>query len=315
MKKIYFFITIFLFSNFLNAQDTDEASLDSIIKAYAEIEKSMEYKTGRINFTTEDASLVVPKGFKFLNAEQTQYVLTDLWGNTEDKTVLGAIIPEKINVTDPDCWMFVVNYEALGYVKDDDAKDMNYDDLLKQIKEDIKVENEERKKLGFESVQLIGWASTPFYDDKNKVLHWAKEFKFGDAEKNTLNYDLRILGRKGVFKVAAVASIDQLGEIKPTIPSIIHSIQYNEGAKYENFDSSTDNVAAWTIGGLVAGKVLAKVGFFAVIAKFGKFIAIGFIALFAGARKFLFGNKSPKNSRKEDEIATNETSNSEEKSE
>lgn len=315
MKKIYFFITIFLFSNVLKAQDIDEATMDSIVKAYAEIEKSMEYKTGKINFTTEEASLIVPKGFKFLNAAQTQYVLTDLWGNTEDKSVLGAIIPEKIKVTDPDCWMFVINFEAMGYVKDDDAKDMNYDDLLKQIREDIKVENEERKKLGLESVQLIGWASTPFYDDKNKVLHWAKEFKFGDSESNTLNYDLRILGRKGVFKVAAVASIDQLNEIKPTIPSIINSIQYNEGAKYENFDSSTDDIAAWTIGGLVAGKVLTKVGFFAVIAKFGKFIVIGLIALLAGARKYIFGNKSPKNSRKEEETTTTENSSSEEKSE
>ena len=37
-----------------------------------------------------------------------------------------------------------------------------------------------------------------------------------------------------------------------------------------DFDSKIDNVAAWTIGGLVAGKVLAKAGFFAIILKFIK---------------------------------------------
>ena len=43
-----------------------------------------------------------------------------------------------------------------------------------------------------------------------------------------------------------------------------------DGNRYADFDSNVDEVAAWTIGGLVAGKVLAKAGFFAFVLKFIK---------------------------------------------
>ena len=50
-------------------------------------------------------------------------------------------------------------------------------------------------------------------------------------------------------------------------------------------------MAAWTIGGLVAGKVLAKVGFFAVIMKFLKFIVLGVAALGWYIWKYIKGRK------------------------
>ena len=57
-------------------------------------------------------------------------------------------------------------------------------------------DNIERKKLGYSTLNLVGWASKPYYDGKNKVLHWAKELKVEGDEGNTLNYDVRVLGRK-----------------------------------------------------------------------------------------------------------------------
>jgi uncharacterized membrane-anchored protein len=50
-------------------------------------------------------------------------------------------------------------------------------------------------------------------------------------------------------------------------------------------------VAAWTVGGLVAGKVLAKVGVFALIAKFGKVIFIAVAAGGAAIWKFIRGRR------------------------
>jgi uncharacterized membrane-anchored protein len=45
-----------------------------------------------------------------------------------------------------------------------------------------------------------------------------------------------------------------------------------------------DEVAAWTVGGLVAGKVMAKAGFFVVLLKFWKVIALAV----AGAGSFVW---------------------------
>ncbi len=279
------------------------AQQDTLEAFYEKIEQSFKYQTGKIELTQGNGTLNVPKGFKFLDSKQTQYVLHDLWGNPEDTTVLGSLVPENRGVTYGDSWLFVINYQPDGYVKDDDANEIDYDELLEQMKEDTKVSNEERKKLGYETAELVGWASKPFYDSNLKVLHWAKEIKFGNADVNTLNYDLRVLGRRGMYNVSAVSNMSELQEVKSSIPGIINSIQFKDGDKYIDFDSSTDTVAAWTIGGLVAGKVLAKAGFFAILAKFGKVIFIGLIAAFAAVKKFFFNKKDPVVSNTKEEVA------------
>jgi uncharacterized membrane-anchored protein len=107
------------------------------------------------------------------------------------------------------------------------------------------------------------------------VLHWAKELRFGEDSLNTLNYNLRILGRKGVFVVNAIATMSDLPEVKSNIDNVLGSIEYKEGQKYADFDPELDEVAAWTIGGLVAGKLLAKAGFFVLFLKFWAFAGAG----------------------------------------
>lgn len=308
MKNIITSLLLFLaFISSGFSQSQDSLKLD-----YEKIEKSLIYKTGKIEFPSGNATLNVPKGFKFLDAKQTQYVLKDLWGNPEDTTILGSIVPENKGVMNDGSWLFVINYQEDGYVKDDDAQDINYDDLLKEIQEDMRKENPERAKQGFETAELVGWASKPFYDGKLKVLHWAKEIKFGKSKDNTLNYDLRVLGRKGMYNISAVASMHELAEVKASIPNVINSIQFKEGNTYFNFDEDTDTVAAWTIGGLVAGKVLAKVGLFAVIAKFGKLILVALLGGFAAIKKFVFGKKDQEVSKPKTEELAEETKTEEE---
>ncbi|WET03787.1 DUF2167 domain-containing protein [Flavobacterium sp. YJ01] len=306
MKKKLFF----LFLSLTAITKISAQKPDTLTAYYDKIEKSFNYESGKISLPEGDGTLNIPKGFKFLNAEQTQNVLSNLWGNPEDKTVLGSLVPDGKGVTHNNSWMFVISYQGDGYVKDDDADDIDYDDLLKTMKEDVAAENEERKKGGYSEVELIGWASKPYYDNTLKVLHWAKELEFGHDKNHTLNYDLRVLGRKGMYNISAVAGIDQLAEVKASIPGIIKSVEFNDGNKYLDFDADTDTVAAWTIGGLVAGKVLAKVGFFAILAKFAKFIVIGVIAAFAGIKKFLFGNKDQVVTKPAEETALLEENNS-----
>jgi len=308
MKRIL--LCFFLFAVFIPKIMAQE---DTTTAYYDKIEKSLKYETGKITLTEGEGIVNVPKGFKFLNAEQTQHVVSDLWGNPKDESILGALVPDGKGVTHSNSWLFVISYQGDGFVKDDDANDIDYDDLLKTMKEDTKTTSEERKKAGFEEVQLVGWASKPYYDTNLKVLHWAKELKFGKDEVNTLNYDLRVLGRKGMYNISAVSNMSELAEVKASIPGILKSVEFNDGHKYLDFDADTDTVAAWTIGGLVAGKVLAKVGFFAILAKFGKIIIIGIIAAFAGLKKFLFGKKEQVMTRpKEEEELVEETASTEE---
>jgi uncharacterized membrane-anchored protein len=146
------------------------------------------------------------------------------------------------------------------------------------MQQEIKEGNQERVASGYEAIELVGWASEPYYDHANKILHWAKEIRFGDADENTLNYNVRILGRKGVLVLNAISGMNSLPEVQANIATVTGSVTFEDGHSYFDFNPDVDEVAAWTIGGLVAGKVLAKAGFFALILKFWKLIAVAVAA-------------------------------------
>ncbi|HZV70155.1 MAG TPA: DUF2167 domain-containing protein [Saprospiraceae bacterium] len=262
--------------------------------------------SGEVSIAGEVSTLKIPAGYKFLDAPQSRTVLEDLWGNPPDEEIDGMLFPQQHFPLDSNCWAFVISYSTLGYIKDKDADKMNYDKLMKQIQEGTEEENKERIALGYESIEIVGWASPPYYDKLNKALHWAKEIKFGDAEYgNTLNYDMRFLGRKGVLSYNAVGSMDQLVEIRKSVPVLLEASSFTDGNKYADFNPKIDKVAAIGIGGLIAGKLLAKVGLFAVLAKFGKFIIIGLLA-FGGAiwRKLSGRKKEREEMENEVEIAS-----------
>jgi Uncharacterized membrane-anchored protein conserved in bacteria len=288
MKKWIVFPLALLLSFSLHANNGDTLDLDDLkqLLIYDSINKAMSYETGVITLPNGIAQLNVPAGFKFLNQEQSRYVLSDLWGNPPDMDVLGMIFPEDKGPLSDSMYAFVIRYEAIGYVKDSDADDIDYDELLKDMQDSEAEVNKERKKLGYPTVHIVGWAQMPFYDKANKVLHWAKEIEFGGDENHTLNYDVRILGRKGILSLNAVAGMSELPLVKQNIDKVLHIATFTEGNRYADFDSNIDEVAAYGIGGLVAGKVLAKAGFFALIAKFLKPILLGIAGL--GALIFRF---------------------------
>ncbi len=261
----------------------EQALIDSI-------NNSFTFQQGVITLKNGMAKLTVPKGFKFLDSEQSTRVLVELWGNPPGQQTEGMLFPEAGGPLADKSFAFNVTYDDMGYVKDEDADEIDYDDLLTEMKESISEESAERKKQGYESINLIGWASPPFYDKESKVLHWAKEIQFGDTtDHHTLNYDVRVLGRKGVISLNAIAGLDELNQVKGNIPGILGSVAFEEGNRYADFDGGLDKVAAVGIGGLVAGKVLAKVGFFALALKFWKVILIGIAALGSFARKLFTG--------------------------
>jgi uncharacterized membrane-anchored protein len=294
MKKTILTILITLFiSNNNFAQLVDSAQI-----RINEIEQSLIYKTGIIELESGNATLTVPKGFRYLDKTQSIYVLTDLWGNPADSSILGMLVPENRGVLETNSWVFTISFDEMGYVKDDDADDINYDELLEEQQKEFKEVNPERIKQGYQPIEFIGWASSPYYDKNKKILHWAKELKFGQDSPHTLNYNLRVLGRKGIFMLNAVASISELPEVKSNIDKVIGSVEFKEGHRYSDFLPEIDDVAAWTIGGLVAGKVLAKVGFFVLLAKFWKLIALAVAGAVGGIWKYF------KKQKKVDEIQT-----------
>lgn len=291
-KALFLVIALIVSCGVVRAKDEDSLTNQLLkqLKQYDSVNKAMKYQTGVIKLSNGMAQLNVPKGFKFLNAEQSQFILHDIWGNPARPDVIGMLFPENGGPYADSNYAFVITYKDDGYVKDEDADKINYDEMLKDMQSAEKKANAERAKMGYGSIHIVGWAQKPYYDKTTKVLHWAKELHFSGEESNTLNYDIRILGRKGVLSMNAVASMSELGMVKRDINKVLNIAEFTEGNKYTDFNSSIDKVAAWGIGGLIAGKVLAKTGVVAAagvgIFKFLKIIIIGIGALFAGFFKF-----------------------------
>ena len=87
------------------------------------------------------------------------------------------------------------------------------------------------------------------------------------------------------------SDMNSLSLVKADVNNLLLSIEFNKGYRYSEFNSSTDKIAAYGIGGLIAGKVLAKAGFFVVLLKFWKIIMIFFVGVFAIFKKRIFGKK------------------------
>ena len=243
------------------------------------------------------AVIEVPEGFVYLNGTDAEMVLSEIWGNPlseGENRSLGLIVPDSINFLN-EGYAIDITYAMDGYVKDGDAENIDYDDLLTQMKSDTRMASEYRQENGYESIRLIGWAAEPYYDAAAKKLHWAKELQFGNSDVHTLNYNIRILGRKGYLELNAIGGLEDLPEINASIDPILANVNFVEGHRYEDFDDTRDKVAAYGIGGLIAGGVLAKSGMLAkigvLLAKSWKLLAVGGIALMAGIRKFFGGGK------------------------
>lgn len=227
---------------------------------------SLEPQHGKIVLGDSLATLDLPDSLVFLDGENAQRLLVDAWGNPPDEVPpLGMILPADVSPLSEESWGVTVEFEPSGYVSDRDAADIDYSDMLRDMQADMRQANAWRKENGYEPVKLIGWAAEPHYDAQGKKLHWAKELKFGDSESNTLNYNIRVLGRKGVLVLNFVANMDQLAEIERNVPAVLAMTEFNPGQRYAEFDPDLDTVAAYGIGALVAGKVAAKTGLLAML--------------------------------------------------
>ncbi|MDN3638405.1 DUF2167 domain-containing protein [Simiduia curdlanivorans] len=260
-------------SETINAETTD-TELSSEEQAYqqwaVDFLDSLNPQTGTIALPGGIANLEVPEGFYYLSPEDAKRVLEEAWGNPESELGWGMLFPAGYTPIDGAAWGVTIDYEAEGHVADEDAAEIDYDELLEDMQADTKSESTFRVDAGFDAISLIGWAAQPYYDAETHKLYWAKELKFGDAEENTLNYNVRILGREGVLVLNFIASMPQLAEIEAARNDVLAMASFTDGNRYTQFDPAIDQVAAYGIGGLIAGKVLAKTGLIAVALVFLK---------------------------------------------
>ncbi len=247
---------------------------------------SLDYKTGDVVLPNKVATLHLGEKYRYLDPANAEKVLV-AWGNPPGAVTQGAIVPSNVDPFGQAGWAVFLTYEDDGHVDDSEAAEIDYADLLKDMQQGTEDANPERKKAGYPELHLVGWAEQPHYDTTAKKLYWAQHLK-GSEGQDSLNYDVRVLGREGVLSMNAVASMDQLEQVKQDMRPLIEIAEFNEGYRYAEFNPKTDRMAEYGLGALIAGAAAAKLGLFA---KIGVFLlafkkvliagAIGVIALIA----------------------------------
>lgn len=251
---------------------------------------------GEVKIPSAKATLQVPETHYYLDAEDAHTVLEQAWGNPPDEKILGMIFERGATPLDYPVWGAVISYNDDGYISDADAAKINYDKMLKDLKKSTSNANAWRTENGYASITLVGWAETPAYNAETKKMYWAKEIDFSDSDNNTLNYDIRVLGRRGALVISFVADMSQLSDIRETAPTVLEMAHFDPGATYAEYQPGVDTKAAYGVAGLIGGAAIAKkTGLLAGILLFGKkffvFILAGLAGLF-GAVKKMFGSKS-----------------------
>lgn len=221
--------------------------------------------------------------FQFVGEEKAKAFMKSQGSSGEG--ILGIIAPSK---TSKDEWFVVCRFEDCGYVKDDDADKINADEILNAYKEGTKEQNEERKEMNIPPVFVGGWAEKPRYDKAAHQVIWAIEVKDEDSASApvvSVNYNTRILGRRGVLSMNLVTDPKTLEHDKTKVATLLKETSFRRGNTYLEYVPGKDKAAGYGIAGLILGG-----GALAAAAKFGVFGALWKwgLGLLLVMKKFIF---------------------------
>jgi uncharacterized membrane-anchored protein len=244
----------------------------------------------------DQAVLKLPTDYFFIPKSEGTRILRALGNTVSEKNFVGLIVGTK----QADQWIVVSQYIKEGYIKDDDAKDWNADELLQSLKDGTEQANKDRVARGFDELAVLGWVERPAYDPATRRLVWsllAKTKGEPDSAEKSVNYNTYALGRDGYFSLNLLTSSSRVGADKSVARGLLAALNYNTGKGYEDFNASTDHIAEYGIAALIGGVVAKKLGLLALIGvfalKFAKVIGIAVVAFGAGIWNFF--RRKPKN--------------------
>jgi uncharacterized membrane-anchored protein len=239
------------------------------------------------------AVLHVPEGEVFVPQPQADRMLNMMGNPGNDPAMQGVLLPRD---RDAD-WFMPVRFEKSGYVKDDDAKHWDADEMLDSFRKGTAEANEERRKQGEPELEIVGWAEKPRYDAATQRLVWAmasRDVGAKPGDPQGVNYNTYALGRDGYFSLNMVTGLSELPALKPVAAQQLAALSYNPGKRYADFDDKTDHVAEYGLAALVVGVAAHKLGFLALagvfLAKFAKIIFVA-LAVFGGSVAKFFKRK------------------------
>jgi len=214
-----------------------------------------------------ELALDLPEAYVFLGMPEASKLM-EKNGSFHNEDLLGLVVDKADDADDGSSWFVVIRYEESGFIKDDESIDSS--ELLNAMKEGQTEANTERVRRGFTALNIDGWQEPPHYDKAPHHLIWG--LLVSDPEGRSLNYNTRVLGRRGYVSLNLVTDPKDFERFRPKVNALLGATSFRSGARYEDFDDKTDKVAEYGLGGLVLGGLglgaakAVKLGLFAKLA-------------------------------------------------
>ena len=246
-----------------------------------------------------ELDLALPADYVYLGGLEAKTLMEKV-GSLYNDDLLGVVASKN----EQEDWLVVIRFQEEGFVKDTEKIDA--DELLKAIREGQDEANTERVKRGFTALKIDGWSEAPHYEPSVHHLVWALLVSAPDG--TSVNYNTRILGRKGHVSLNLVTDPAKLAVHKINASKLLAATTFKTGARYEDFNSKTDKVAEYGLMGLIlggAGLGAAKLVKIGLLAKFGKglialliagkkLVVLFFVGIWVGIKKILGIKSAPK---------------------
>lgn len=191
----------------------------------------------------------VPEGCVFVGPDGAMAVMESM-GNLVSGSEIGLLSSISNN------WFALFQFDAVGYVKDDEKDSLDSGKLMKSMRDGQKEANEQRRSMQMSELEIDGWYKEPFYNEQTQNLEWCTQLREKGVEELFANHNIRILGRYGVTRITLVADLDQLDSAIPELAQILETYEYLEGNRYAEYRKG-DKVAKYGLTALVAGGAAA----------------------------------------------------------
>jgi uncharacterized membrane-anchored protein len=225
------------------------------------------------------AQIEIPEGYVFLDGKTTRALMKNAGEPTSGNEV-GFIRPTNAH------WSVIFEFGAIGYVKDDDKDKLDADKLLKSYQDGTAEQNKARAAAGNPPMVIVGWEQKPSYDPVTHNLTWA--IRASVSGRPLLNYNTRLLGRKGVMEVVLICDPDDLPTTLPTFQNLLANHKFQSGESYAEYRPG-DKVAKYGLAALVLGGAAvgaAKLGMLSWLLPFVKKLWLLIVAAAVAAAKF-----------------------------
>ena len=279
----YPLLSVFLFSSSVALAQNEPAQAETQDQVDAFLSSlDWMYEPGQRVAVADNATLTLGEGVVALGAADTARF------NEWNQNPVGG--DEWMFARDDLSWVAYLSFDPVGYVKDDEEIDA--DATLAAIREGTEAANKVRAERGWPALHILGWRFPPKYDPDTQRLEWAID---AEAEgRPVINFNTRLLGRKGVYEVVLVTDPEGLDQAVSEFNMQLAKFEFNPGHRYAEYQSG-DNVAAYGLAALVAGgaaAAVAKTGLGKGLIKILAIAGLAVLVFVGGLLKKLFGRRT-----------------------